>query len=207
MNIVVLGATGGTGREVVQQALAQGHRVTAFVRDPARLPVEDEQLQVVVGDALDPAAVERAVAGQDAAVVALGSRDRSNRSVRSQGTAHVIRAMQAHDVPRLVVVSAGGVGDSYEQVPLLIKLFIKTLLRHAYADHEQQEQYVRESDREWVIVRPGQLTDGPRTGDYHTGTVEQEISGSGRVSRADVAEFVLQQLADDRYLRQAVSIT
>lgn len=206
MNIVVFGATGGTGREVVKQALAQGHTVTAFVRDPARLSLEDEMLRVVVGDALDPEPVAQAVSGQDAVVVALGSRDRSNRTVRAEGTANVIQAMGIHSVPRLIVVSAGGVGDSYRQAPLVLKAIIKTLLRNTYADHEQQEQYVRDSALEWVIVRPALLSDGPFTGQYHTGTADVDLPG-GRVTRADVADFVLKQLTDDRYLRKAVSIT
>ena len=205
MDIVVFGATGGTGQQVVQQALAGGHQVTAFVRDPARLRLEDEHLRIVVGDALDPQSVAQAVAGQDAAVVALGSRDRGNRTVRSEGTANVIRAMEAHGVPRLVVVSAGGAGDSYGQLPFVIKILIKTLLRHTYADHEGQEQHVRDSALEWVIVRPAFLTDGPATGRYHTGTADEHLAG-GRVTRADVAGFVLKQLTEDRYLRQGVSI-
>jgi putative NADH-flavin reductase len=160
----------------------------------------------VVGDALDPESVNRAVAGQDGAIVALGSNDRNNRTTRSEGTVNVIRAMERQNVPRLVVVSAGGVGDSYRQVPLIFKLLIKTRLRRAYADHEKQERYVRDSDLEWVIVRPAQLVDGPRTGQYHTGSAGDDLPG-GKVTRADLADFLLQQLTDDRYLRQAVSIT
>jgi len=205
MKVLVLGATGGTGQEVVRQALADGHRVTAFVRDPARLSVEDERLRVAVGDALDAEAVARAVSGQNAVAVALGSRDRRNRTVRSEGTANAIRAMQAHGVRRLVVVSAAGAGDSYRQLPLIMKAIVKTLLRNTYADHAQQEEYVRESGLEWVIVRPALLTDGPRTGAYRIATAEEDLPG-GKVSRADMAAFVVRQLTEDRYVGQAVSI-
>jgi putative NADH-flavin reductase len=205
MNIVVFGATGGTGQEVVKQALAQGHEVTAFVRDQERLSVQHESLRVVVGDAREPEPVSRAVAGHDAVVVALGTRDRSERTLRADGTANVTRAMETHDIQRLVVVSAGGVGDSYQQVPLIIKMLIKTVLRHTYADHARQEEHVRESDLDWMIVRPAMLTDGPRTGQYHVGAADADLPG-GRVTRADVADFILKQLSDDRYLRQAVSI-
>lgn len=207
LDIVVFGATGGTGQEVVKQALAQGHTVTAFVRDLARIPVEgNKRLRVVVGDVFVPEAVDRAVEGQDAVVIALGSRDRSDRTTRSEGTANVIRAMKAHAVRRVVAVSAGGAGDSYRQVPWIIKLMIKTLLPNTYADHERQEQLLRDSDLEWVIVRPSMLTDGPHTGKYYTGTVDARLP-RGRVSRADVADFILQALTEDRHLRQAVSIT
>lgn len=205
MKIVVFGATGGTGREVVKQALAQGHNVTAFVRDSKRLRMEDERLRVVVGDALQPEPVAQAVRGQDAVVVALGSRNRSERSVRSAGTANVIQAMEEAGVARLVVVSAGGVGDSYDQAPLVLKLVIKTLLRNTYADHEEQERHVRESSLEWVIVRPARLVEGPASGEYHVAAAESRPPG-GQVTTADLAAFLLQQLSDDHYLHQAISI-
>lgn len=206
MKIAVFGATGGTGQEIVKQALAQGHDVTAFVRDPARMPVQDEHLQLVVGDVLDLEKVMEAVAGQDAVAVTLGTSDRDNRTLRERGTAHVIDAMKAHDVSRLVVVSAMGVGNSYQQVPLVFKAIIKTLLRNAYADHEKQEQHVRSSGLEWVIVRPGQLGDGSRTGEYETGPATADLPGKP-VARADLADFVLQQLTGDAHLQEAVSIT
>jgi putative NADH-flavin reductase len=207
LKVVVFGATGGTGHQVVCQALAQGHTVTAFVRDPARVTVpDDDRLRVVVGDVLDRQAVDGAVDGQDAVVIALGTRDRSDRTIRTEGTANVVRAMQSHGIRRVVAVSAGGVGDSYDQVPLLIKVLIKTLLRNTYADHEAQEQVLRDSELDWVIVRPSMLTDGPHTGEYRTGTAEDDLPG-GQVSRADVADFVLRQLPADNYLRHAVTIT
>ncbi len=204
MKIAIFGATGGTGQELVRLALAQGHLVTAFVRDPGRLPFREEGLKLVVGDVLEAGCVTEAMANQEAAIVALGSHDRKERSVRSEGTANVIRAMQAYGVPRLVVVSAGGVGDSYQGAPLILKLVIKTMLKNTYADHEHQERHVRQSGLDWVIVRPAMLTDGPATGRFDNGT-----SGGlpeGKVSRADVASFVLRQLTDERYLLQAVSI-
>lgn len=205
MNIAVFGATGGTGRELVKLALAQGHQVTAFVRDPGRLPYHDVGLRAVVGDVLDASCVFQAVLHQEAVLIALGSSDRKERSVRSQGTANVIRAMQAYDVPRLLVVSAGGAGDSYQRSPFILKIVIKTLLKNTYADHEQQERYVRDSGLEWVIVRPAMLTDGLATGRFDNGAQDAGLP-EGKVSRTDVAGFVLQQIKDDRYLHQAVSI-
>jgi putative NADH-flavin reductase len=206
MKLVVFGASGGTGQKVVEQALAQGHQVTAFVRNASRLPLPHEQLRLFLGDALDPQAVAGAVAGQDAAVVALGSQDRNNRSVRAEGTANVLWAMKQHGVTRLVVVSAGGVGDSYQAAPLILKAIIKTVLRHVYADHEQQEQHVRDTALDWIIVRPVQLIDGAPTGQVHPAVGSAHPPGR-KVARADVAGFVLEQLADDRYLQKAVSIS
>jgi putative NADH-flavin reductase len=153
---------------------------------------------------LDPQCVAEAVAGKEAVVVALGSHDRKDRTIRSEGTANVIRAMKIYSVPRLVVVSAGGVGDSYQKAPLVLKALIKTMLSNTYADHEQQERTVRDCTLEWVIVRPAMLTDGPATGRF------QSAAGAGlpegKISRADLACFVLQQVTNDHYLRQAVSI-
>jgi putative NADH-flavin reductase len=205
MNIAVFGATGGTGLELVRLALAQGHTITAFVRDPSRLSFHVQALRSVVGDVLDADCVAQAVAHQVAVIVALGSSDRKERSVRSVGTANVIRAMQAAGGRRLVVVSAGGVGDSYGQAPLVLKLIIKTMLKNTYTDHEQQEQYVRASGLEWVIVRPAMLTNGPATGRFENGVSSIGLP-EGKVARADVAGFLLQQLADDSNLGRAVSI-
>lgn len=206
MNIVVFGASGGTGREVVKQALDQRHQVTAFLRDPARLPIQDKKLRLIVGDVLNVSSVAEAITGGDAVVVALGSHDRNNDGVRALGTANIIQAMERQNVCRLIVVSAGGVGDSFGQLPLIVKALVKTLLRKTYADHEQQEQYVRDSHLEWVIVRPSMLVDGPVTGQYHTGTADAHLPG-GKVTRADVADFVLKQLTGNRHVRQAVSIS
>lgn len=205
MKLAVFGATGGTGQEVIKQALTRGHTVTAFVRDRERLPIKDAYLQVIIGDALDRQSVFNAVSGQDAVVVTLGSRDRGKRDVRAQGTANVIEAMGAQDIKRLVVVSAAGTGDSYRQLPFFLKILVKTLLRNTYADHEQQEAFVQESNLEWVIVRPAMLSDGPPTGEYHIGTADADLPG-GQVSRADLADFILQQFEDDRYLHQSVTI-
>jgi putative NADH-flavin reductase len=205
MNIAIFGATGGTGLELVRLALAQGHTITAFVRDPSRLSFHDQALRSVVGDVLDADCVTQAVAHQEAVIVALGSSDRKERSVRSGGTANVIRAMQSSGVRRLVVVSAGGVGDSYGHAPVVLKLIIKTMLKNTYADHEQQEQYVRASGLEWVIVRPAMLTDGPATGRFENGASSTGLP-EGKVTRADVAGFLLQQLTDDSNLGRAVSI-
>jgi putative NADH-flavin reductase len=205
MNIAVFGSTGGTGRQVVEQALAQGHQVTAFVRDPGRVPLQDPRLRLVVGDALDPDCVAEAVAGQEAVVVTLGGHGQKDPNVRAEGTANVIGAMQAQGVPRLVVVSAGGAGDSYQEVPFFLKALIKTVMKNTYTDHDRQERFIQESDLDWVIVRPAMLVDGPTTGRFNQGSADGGPPKS-RVSRADVACFVLQQLTSDRYLRQAPSI-
>lgn len=194
MKVVIFGATGGTGRHLVEQAYALGHEVTAFTRNPARLE-PFEELEVVRGDVLDPAAVSRAVRGQDAVIVALGGRASGDCRVRSEGTANVVRAMLEHGVRRLIAVSSFGVGDSRKG---LMGYVAWLLLREALLDHERQEEVVRGSGLDWTIVRPTGLTNEPRTGRYKVGT-----PGRGRIPRADVADFILRELKENAYVHQA----
>lgn len=205
MKVAVFGATGGTGRETARAALAQGHHVTVLVRDPARLGLDHPALTVVAGDVLDQRVVDQVVAGQDVVVVSLGNTPNNPERVVSNGTRLILQAMQQFGVPRLIAVTAIGVGDSRDNVPLAFKMLMKTVLRKAYEDKEIQEQLVRDSNLDWIIVRPGGLTDDPRTGDYTVGT--GAAVKAGRVTRADVADFILTLLADDRYLGQAVGIS
>lgn len=205
MKLAVFGATGGTGKEIVKQALAAGHEVTVLVRDPARLTIKHDKLYLVIGDVLNPDKVEETLAGSDAVCCSLGNTPNNPDMVVSEGTRHIIDCMVKQGIRRLVVVTALGVGDSLEQVTLTFKMIMKTVLRKAYEDKERQEQLVRESDLDWVIVRPGGLTNGPATGNYQFGL--DPAIGSGQVSRADVAAFVLQQLTDDTFLHKTPVIT
>ncbi len=205
MKLAVFGATGGTGKEIVKQALAAGDEVTVLVRDPARLTLNHDKLYLVIGDVLNPDKVEETLAGSDAVCCSLGNTPNNPDMVVSEGTRHIIDCMNKQGIKRLVVVTAMGTGDSLEQVTLTFKMLMKTVLRKAYEDKERQEQLVRESDLDWVIVRPGGLTNGPATGEYQFGL--DPTIGSGQVSRADVAAFVLQQLTDDTFLHQTPVIT
>ncbi len=206
MKIAVFGATGGTGSQVVQQALAAGHQVTALARNPASLDSADPDMTVVAGNVLDIEAVQQALTGADVAVVSLGSTANNPDNIVSQGTQVILDAIGQLGGPRrIVVVSSIGVGDSKDQVPFAFKMLMKTVLRKAIEDKERQEALVKASGLDWIIVRPGGLTDGSATGQYQAG-LDPKIS-AGQVSRADVAAFVLQQLTDDTYLRQAPAIT
>lgn len=204
MKIVVFGGTGSIGRLVVQQATEQGHDVTVFTR--GRHPVEHDNplVHVEQGDVTDVAAVARVVAGQDAVVVTLGGG--RTGGVRAPGTAVVIEAMRRTGVRRLVVQSTIGVGDSRANLDVLWKyLMFGLLLRGAYADHVEQERVTRDSDLDWTIVRPGAFTDGPRTGRYRRGIGPEEKTEL-KISRADVAEFVVEQLTDETWLRATPAI-
>lgn len=208
MKIVVFGATGGTGREIVQQALEVGHAVTAFARSPDKLRgIEHEQLTVHQGDVLDPQPVEQAIAGQEAVLSALGAgAQRSN--LREAGTRNIIEAMQKQGVPRLISLSSMGVGESAGNLTLFLKYVIVPLfLKKAFEDHERQEALVRQSGLQWTLVRPPHLIDGPRTGNYQHGFPATERNLKFTISRADVADFMLKQLADERYIHQSPGVS
>lgn len=197
MKIAVFGASRGVGLEVVRQALEQGHSVTAFARNLS-FP-ENLDLEVVQGDALDLDAVSKAVQGQDAVVIALGTGSKTDDQTRSQGTAHIVRAMQQHGVRRVVAVSSFGVGDSRKGfIANMAWLFLKAAL----GEHERQEKALMESGLDWTIARPTGLTNDARTGTYRIGS-----SGRGRISRADVADFILKALEDSSYIGKALVIS
>jgi putative NADH-flavin reductase len=204
MKILVIGATGRTGQELVTQALGQGHVVTAFARNPADVTRQDPHLKVVPGNVLDDASVESAVCGQDAVLSALGARTHGRTTVLSEGTKNVIRAMEQRGVRRFVCESSLGVGDSAGQLGRLFDWLVLPLwLRHVYRDKEVQERAIKESALDWIIVRPALLTTGPHTGVYRVGLTYDRSSIVPRISRADVADFMLKQLTDDTYLRKA----
>jgi uncharacterized protein YbjT (DUF2867 family) len=200
MNVVVFGATGSVGRELVKQALEQGHVVTAFVRDPAKLGIEHPNLKIVVGSAMDVTSVEKGVRGQDAVLVSLGAGRKG--TIRAEGTRNIIRAMHTTGVRRLICQSTLGVEDSRGNLNFFWKhIKFGLLLREAYADHDKQEEHVARSGLDWTIVRPAAFVDGPRTGEYRHGFRGNDRTVKLKISRADVADFMLKQLTDARYLR------
>ena len=208
MKVVIFGSTGPTGRQVVRQALEQGHYVTAFARSPEKIDQKHEKLQVAKGDVLDFAAVEHALQGQDAVICTLGlpTKDRSN--LRANGTKNIIRAMEKTGIRRFICQSSYGVGDTSEMLPFLMKyLIVPFILHRAFADHEIQENYIKESQLDWIIARPAALTDGERTGSYQHGFTADNKTVTFKISRADTADFMLKQLADGTYLHRTPSIS
>ena len=204
MKIVVFGGTGSIGRLVVQQATEQGHDVTVFTRGHAAVEQDGPHVHVERGDVTDARVVARVVAGSDAVVVTLGGGRKGG--VRAPGTAAVIEAMRQTGVRRLVVQSTIGVGDSRANLDQFWKyLMFGALLRGAYNDHIEQERVTRDSGLDWTIVRPGAFTDGPRTGRYRSGIGPGEKTEL-KISRPDVAEFVVAQLTDETWLRRTPAI-
>ncbi len=199
MKLTIFGATGSIGLQLVEQALEAGHRVTAFVRTPAKLTIKHNNLQVVQGDVLNLAAVVQAVAGQEAVLCALGAGLKGK--LRAAGTRNIIQAMAQAGVERLICQTTLGVGDSWANLNFYWKyIMFKGLLGQAYADHVQQEAFVKQSALKWTIVRPGAFTAGPRTGQYRHGFAATDKTTKLSISRADVADYMLKQLTDDTYL-------
>jgi putative NADH-flavin reductase len=211
MNIIIFGASGGTGRELVKQALEQGHAVTAFVRDKSKISYAHPQLNLRVGDVLESQAVHNAMPGHEAVIVALGAPARRAGTLRSAGTANIIHAMKAHGIKRLVCQSSLGFGDSIgvlKQTSLVFRrVIVPLLLRDTFEDHAVQEALIKQSGLNWTVVRPGNMTAGPLTGRYHHGFSSERKGLYVKISRADVAHFMLRQLGLAEYLHRTPGIS
>jgi putative NADH-flavin reductase len=202
LRVLIIGATGGTGRQLVRQALEQGHEVTALVRNPQRLKMEHSNLRIVQGDVLDYESVDAAMKGQNAVLCALGhKRLLGPTTILSRGTANIMRAMKNCGVPRLICESSLGVGDAVGRLGLpATLLFVPLILPFYFWDRVRQEALIADNiDIDWVIVRPATLTNGPARSDYRHGFEVGSYIWPSRVSRADVADFMLKQLYDDTY--------
>jgi len=203
MNVLILGATGSVGRHLVPQALAHGHEVTTLVRNPAKLETHHERLRVLQGDALDASAADGAVQGQDAVIMALGrSNHRKPTTMFSDATGVLVTAMENHGVKRLVCITGIGAGDSRGHGGFWYdRLIFPLITKQTYLDKGRQEELIRNSSLDWIIVRPASFTNGPLHGNLRVAT---ELSGVTirSISRADTAAFVLQQLTDNTYLRK-----
>ena len=200
LNILVVGASKGTGALCVEAALARGDRVTAFARTPSKLDITDEKLTKLVGDFHDPASVRAAVPGHDAVIITASvsalSEMKTTPDWFSKGTRYCIDAMKEHGVKRLVVLSALGSGDSRAASGWLIRtLVVDGILKRTFADHDVQERMTRESGLDWVIARPGRLTNGPARLKYVSDpSADGKVPGS--ISRADVADFLVKACSD-----------
>ncbi|MGD6753838.1 NAD(P)-dependent oxidoreductase [Streptomyces sp. BH105] len=208
MKLTVFGATGGIGQEVVRQALDAGHEVTAVVRDPARLTVTGERLEVVRGDLKDPESLRPAVAGRDAVLSGLGARKRADAGIAAELTRSVLKAMEAEGVRRLVVVSAGPVGPQPADSPLVDRVMIgmiDRILKPVYVDLAAMEAQLANSATDWTSVRPPRLQDKPVTGAYRT--VVGGFPRAGRFAgRADVAHAMLAMVDDPATVKQGVGV-
>lgn len=208
MKLTVLGATGGTGLQVLRQACTAGHDVVAVVRDPSRLPAGLPGLTAVTADVTDPDALGEAVSGRDAVISALGPRGRGPATICTDGAAAASTAMRRHGVRRLIVVSNSGMHVDDRDGPFtrrVVKPILGRVLAAAYADMQRMEDLVSATDLDWTIVRPPMLTDGKHTGRYRT-ELGHNIPGGNRISRADLADRILGCLTDPGAVRATVSV-
>lgn len=208
MRLLIIGATRGTGLELLKLALSEGNEVAVIARNPDKLLISHKNLKVIKGDILEKSVVEKAVEGQDVVCIAIGvTPTRKPVSVFSEGTKIVVNAMKKSSCKRLICVTGIGAGDSRGHGGFLYdKIIYPLLLKTIYEDKDRQESIVRESGLDWVIVRPGFLTNGKRTGKYRVLT---EMSGvkAGKISRADVADFILREVAQMKYKGQTPLLT
>lgn len=216
MKVLVVGATGGSGRAAVDELLARGHEVTAFSRHARGLAGAAGHLRAVDGDAADSADVDRVVRGQDAVVVTLGISENPLRvrmfgsagtpmDVRSRGTRTVVSAMRRHGVRKLVVQTSYGVGETREMLPLGQRLVFRLLLHPQIADTERQEQEVRASGLNWVLVQPVNLTDDPHPGLPFAST-SGEICGL-KVPRSCVGRFLVRAVEESGFDGRSVALS
>jgi putative NADH-flavin reductase len=220
MKLTIFAATGGIGRQLLEQAVAAGHDVTAVARNPQNLPAIPARVVTADLAAVDAAALRSAVEGADAVLSALGARTKADAGVAARGTRAITEAMRASGVRRVIVVSAAPIGTVPSPARLhpprhdpgdgfviryLADPIVKRALRAHYADLAQMEDVLRDSDLDWTIVRPPRLTSKPVTGRYRT-AYGQNIRRGVFVSRADVAHYMLRALSQPDTFRQTIGI-
>ncbi|MDJ1497355.1 SDR family oxidoreductase [Cytophagaceae bacterium DM2B3-1] len=207
MKLIIFGATGSVGSQLVKQALDQGHSVTAFTRSPEKLATfAHDNLQIIKGDLQHATDVENAIRNQDAVLCAIG--DGANGKVRATGTRHILDAMQKTGSKRFICQTTLGLGNSAGNLNFFWKyIMFGWLLKKAFQDHQIQERYIFDSSLDYTVVRPSAFTNGSVTNTYKVDFDGNYKKLSLKISRADVANFMLQQLQNRLYSRKAVSIS
>lgn len=207
MKLAIFGGTGKTGQLLVKQALERGHEVVALARTPSKLAIQKENLTVLEGDILDVESVEKTVRGADAIVSVLGPSNNKPDLMITKGTENILGAMKKHNVQRIVISAGAGVRDPNDKPKLLDNIFgflLNLISKNAVEDMKQTVQRIRDSDRDWVVVRVPMLTDRPPQGTLKVGYVGDITP---RLTRADMARFMLDQLESNTYLRMAPAIS
>lgn len=207
MRTAIFGGTGKTGQHLVKQALDGGHKVVMLARNPVTFTIQHPNLTILQGDILDAERVEATIEGVDAVISVLGPRSNNPEFVISQGTDHILNAMKRHNVQRIIISAGAGVRDPLDKPKFIDHLFgflLNLLSKNAVEDMKQVVAKVRHSDRDWSVIRVPMLTDQPSQGTLKIGYVGDITS---RLSRADMAAFMLKQLDDDTYLKKAPAIS
>jgi len=206
MKIAVFGGTGKTGKPFVEQALEAGHSIRMLARNPVKVDIKHESLEVVQGDVCVLEDVRKVLHDQEAVCCAIGGNGLGDSTTRTKGTKNIVAAMKEYAVRPLVICSALGQGKSKKHLSLVGKMVLHSILKNPMSDHADQEAVVLNSGLDWVIVRPPRLTDGPKTEKYRWAAEEDSFGGS-RISRADVAHFMLRSLQEEGWYQKAISIS
>ena len=205
MKVVVFGSTGGTGKEVVQQALEAGHEVTAVARNPSAIIMQHERLTVLQGNVLLPESLTQAVNGQDAVVFVVGAANRSPTQIYSVGILNVLLAMHDANVRRLICVSASGLDPGVWIQKLIAKHLLWWIFQYGYADMSRMETIAKASGMDWTIIRPPRLTNGEHSGKYQV-AVNKQLTNGWFLSRADLADYIVKHLRDSSIYRSKVEL-
>ena len=207
--VIIFGSTGSVGKHLIQQNLEEGNQVTAFCRDQQKLnEFKHQNLTVLEGNVLEQDSVNSAVEGQEVVVITLGSGKSRKGTVRSQGTKNIIEAMQLNGVKRLICQTTLGANESRGNLNFFWKyIMFGWFLKEVFQDHELQEQYVKNSQLDWTIVRPAAFTDGEKTSNYRHGFSALDKQITLKISRADVADFILKQIKSKDYLHKASGLS
>lgn len=206
MKIVVIGATGGTGKQLVEQGIAAGHEMTAVIRNPAAsLTIQHKNLEIIQGDVLKTH-LEPMLKGNDVVMSVLGVHSRAPTVVYSQGVTNIINAMVRVGIRRLICVSASGLDPGPLWQRLIAKPLLWALLKEGYTDMTRMEAEIRKhNDLDWTIVRPPRLTDNPVTGQYKV-SINKHLSSGWQLSRADLAHYILGHIDDHKTYRAMVEV-
>lgn len=206
MKVVIFGASGKTGLLLVEYALSKGYQVVAYIRRSKALNLSHPNLKKVIGNLDNIEKLQEAITGADACISALGGNSLTKHSPAIiSGIDNIITSMELVGVNRLVYLSSLGVGESRAYMPLLIRFFIADImLRVPLADHNTNEKRIAKSKLQWTVVRPGGLNDNLISEILNHGSEKTEIEGSPTISRANVAEFILQQLTEKEYINKSV---
>lgn len=211
MKITVFGATGATGKKVVEQALELGYEVNAFVRNPEKMDITSEKLTLITGDVTNHENVDKAVETVDGVIVALGaSPDMQADIVMEQGTKNIIDAMKKHGVKRIIVQSSYAMSGSPEGIEFMKKMGMGeeqiTMVMPVLDDKTKQEEAMQTSGLEYTIVRPLMLNDEGKTGKYRVGE-NLDVKVGDAISRADVADFMLKDLTENKFVGKTVALS
>ena len=208
-NILVFGASGGTGLEVVEQALEAGHKVSAVLRHPDKFPIRHEQLRIIKGDVLNSITYENTFFGMDVVISCLGTRNREATVVYSQGVTNILQAMQKVGMDRIICLSAGAVEiapNTSFLMKFLIKNILQKLFKYSYADMLLMEGILHGSNLNWTVIRPPRLLNGDRTGKYRT-SINEIIPNMSSLNRADLADYIIHHLDDEKTFKSKVEIS